>query len=174
MSVDMGFAAAIAAMDDEDLVRLLERRPDLAHGNVWSLGQLAEHACRWHSQVQVLSELDQFLRRVFDLLVLAQSPATTDDVCAASGGLLAPAEAEVALERLAGLAMVWRDETGQWHLPGQVRSQLLYPAGLGRPSGVWPRTCERTTFSPSPTRSTCPRPRRPTPVAVSTAPTKTS
>lgn len=130
----MGFAAALAAMDDDRLAGLFDRRPDLTmYGNVWNFDQLADMASRWHSQASVLADLDECARRVFDLVLLAESPTTTEAVCEVSGGVLAAADAEPVLERLADLAVLWRDDAGQWHLPGQARAQLLYPAGLGRP-----------------------------------------
>ena len=122
-----GYAAALAALSDEDLTGLLRRRPDLlAGGGPRSFPELASRAAAPASLAAALATLDATSLQLAELLAVVGLPTTVAEVRAAAGPDLAEADLTRALERLAELGIA---------LP-QADGTLAGPGGLGAPFGT--------------------------------------
>jgi Helicase conserved C-terminal domain len=121
-----GYAAALAALSDAELHRLLERRPDLlvppAPG---SFPELAGRAGTPASLAAALRTLDLGSLRLAELLAVLGLPSTVPALAEAAGPELSRGRLEAGLATLAGLGIA---------LPG-LDGTISGPPGLGAPFG---------------------------------------
>jgi len=132
-----GYAAALSALPDADLVRLLERRPDLLAGPApASFPELAGRAGSPASLAAALRTLDLGALRLAELLAVVGLPTTVDALGEAAGPGLDARRLRAGLGALAELGIA---------LPGR-HGVIAGPPGLaapfGRPGGLGPPVAE--------------------------------
>ncbi|MGH3384153.1 MAG: helicase-associated domain-containing protein [Nocardioidaceae bacterium] len=137
-------ADTIRGWDDTALLALLQARPDLASPLPSDTTQLVSRAGTRASLTRALDRLDRFALSAIEALAALTDPATAAEV-----GRLVQAPTAVAddvLQRLCGLALVWRDGT-RWRLVRAVGEVLgPHPAGLG-PWSRDPRLSDPTALA---------------------------
>ncbi len=127
-------ADELRSRSDDQLVALLEARPDLAGPIPSMIGALAQRAASAPSVARALDHLDRFHLDVLEGLAALPEPCAWPDLAAALG---VPAKGKAAqpvraaLARLHTLALVWGGDQGLRFASG-VREVLgPHPAGLG-------------------------------------------
>lgn len=121
-----GYAATLAALDDDHLALLLGRRPDLLAGSPpATFAQLASRAGSPPSLAAALRSLDRGALQLAELLAVIGLPTTVAALAGAAGPGLDPRALRSGLGELAGLglALTGPDET------------ISGPRGLGAPFG---------------------------------------
>lgn len=129
-----GLAAALAALDDAALTRVLALRPDLTTPPPRDFPSLASRAGGWPSARDAFHGLDRAAQRVVEALCLLDQPAKVADLAALLDVATDDADLAGSLDRLYERALAFR-------APGPPRAvrllpalrQLEYPAGLGPP-----------------------------------------
>ena len=124
----------LTSMSDDELVGLLERRPDLTAPVPRSLRDLAARAETWASLQRCLLSLDSPAHQLLHVLCLLPAGSPLE----AAAGLLGPVPAAAltpVAERLRALGLAWGPDTAL-HVSAGIRSALSYPASLGRPVEV--------------------------------------
>jgi len=120
----------LAERTDEELVRLLELRPDLAQPTPGSMAALAARAAARQS-VKVASDDLDFLRlTVLDVLVglnAGETPAPVSSVCEALADRVPRDIVASALDHLRERALVWGD--GDIHISGEAAGALPWFPG---------------------------------------------
>jgi hypothetical protein len=132
-----GYAAALSALPDADLVRLLERRPDLLAGQPpASFPELAGRAGSPASLAAALRTLDLGALRLAELLAVVGLPTTVDALGEAAGPGLDARRLRAGLGALAelGIALPGRD--------GTIAGPPGLAAPFGRPGGLGPPVAE--------------------------------
>jgi hypothetical protein len=132
-----GYAAALSALPDADLVRLLERRPDLLAGPApASFPELAGRAGSPASLAAALRTLDLGALRLAELLAVVGLPTTVDALGEAAGPGLDARRLRAGLGALAelGIALPGRD--------GVIAGPPRLAAPFGRPGGLGPPVAE--------------------------------
>jgi hypothetical protein len=132
-----GYAAALSALPDAELVRLLERRPDLLAGPApASFPELAGRAGSPASLAAALRTLDLGTLRLAELLAVVGLPTTVEALAAAAGPGLDPRRLRAGLGALAelGIALPGRD--------GVISGPPGLAAPFGRPGGLGPPVAE--------------------------------
>jgi Helicase conserved C-terminal domain len=132
-----GYAAALSALPDADLVRLLERRPDLLAGPApASFPELAGRAGSPASLAAALRTLDLGALRLAELLAVVGLPTTVDALGEAAGPGLEARRLLAGLGALAelGIALPGRD--------GVIAGPPRLAAPFGRPGGLGPPVAE--------------------------------
>jgi hypothetical protein len=128
------FGAALAGLDEDGLVELFERRPDLAEPPIRHRQELRVRASAPTSVRQALYEADLFTLQVLQALVVLGGPCTVDHL----GGVLGPEaplpEIERALELCRRLLLVAVDHLRRFHAHPTL-GQVVQAAGLGPPLG---------------------------------------
>jgi Helicase conserved C-terminal domain len=129
-----GYAAALAALDDADLNRLLERRPDLlAAPAPVSFPELAGRAGGAASLAAALRTLDLGTLRLAELLAVLGLPTTVAELAAAAGDGLAPERLRAGLDALAELGIALPGPDGAIAGPPGLAAPFGRPGGLGPP-----------------------------------------
>jgi hypothetical protein len=132
-----GYAAALSALPDADLVRLLDRRPDLLAGPApASFPELAGRAGSPASLAAALRTLDLGALRLAELLAVVGLPTTVDALGEAAGPGLDARRLRAGLGALAelGIALPGRD--------GVIAGPPRLAAPFGRPGGLGPPVAE--------------------------------
>lgn len=127
------FLAWLRARGDDELSRLLDRRPDLALPPPLDFGSLAGRAGVRMSVQRALEQLTTFELRVLDALRLVPPPGAPESLAEIIGAADA-GPIRRALDTLMELALVWRDDDGPRPLAAVAEALGGYPAGLGRPA----------------------------------------
>ncbi|MCW2604107.1 MAG: hypothetical protein JWN61_2242, partial [Pseudonocardiales bacterium] len=119
---------------DDQLVTLLQLRPDLALPAPGDLMTLAARIGVRMSVQRAVDSLDEFGLRTLEALTLAPAPRTPERIAALLGH--DPDEPAVleALERITALALAWHDGEGLRRLSSVVEVLGAYPGGIGRPA----------------------------------------
>jgi hypothetical protein len=129
-----GYAAALAALDDADLNRLLERRPDLLTAPApVSFPELAGRAGGAASLAAALRTLDLGTLRLAELLAVLGLPTTVAELAAAAGDGLAPERLRAGLDALAELGIALSGPDGAIAGPPGLAAPFGRPGGLGPP-----------------------------------------
>jgi len=129
-----GYAAALAALDDADLNRLLERRPDLLTAPApVSFPELAGRAGGAASLAAALRSLDLGTLRLAELLAVLGLPTTVAELAAAAGDGLAPERLRAGLDALAELGIALPGPDGAIAGPPGLAAPFGRPGGLGPP-----------------------------------------
>jgi Helicase conserved C-terminal domain len=129
-----GYAAALAALPDADLVRLLERRPDLlAAPAPATFPELAGRAGSPGSLAAALRTLDLGALRLAELLAVVGLPTTVEALAAAAGPGLDPGRLRASLHALAGLGIALPAGDGAIAGPPRLAAPFGRPGGLGPP-----------------------------------------
>ncbi len=137
----MAISAYLSALDDEQLVAVLRRRPDLATPSPVTLTSLAARATSRSSLERALAAVDAaVLQAVEAVVALApDGPPSRERVVAAIAGPEHVATSVTtddaalagrALDEAVALALVWPDEDGLHAAPGLAGILGPYPAGL--------------------------------------------
>lgn len=131
----MAISAYLTALDDEQLVALLRRRPDLATPSPVTLASLAVRATSRSSLERALASVDAAVLQAIDAVVALtpDGPPSRERVVAAVAGTDLGQDAAVvvrALDEAIGLALVWPDDDGLHAAPGLAEILGPYPAGL--------------------------------------------
>jgi Helicase conserved C-terminal domain len=129
-----GYAAALSALPDIDLVRLLERRPDLlAAPAPATFPELAGRAGSPGSLAAALRTLDLGALRLAELLAVVGLPTTVDALAASAGPGLDPGRLRAGLRALAGLGIALPDGDGGIAGPPRLAAPFGRPGRLGPP-----------------------------------------
>jgi len=121
-------ADELRSWDDEALVALLERRPDLSVPAPTDLGALATAAVGRLSVQRAVDGLEARTLQVLEVLAVSPEPVSSGEVSRRWG-----APAAEPLTRLRGLGLIWGGPRSL-HLVRAARECLgQYPAGLGPP-----------------------------------------
>ena len=146
----MAISAYLTALDDERLVALLRRRPDLATPSPVTLASLAARATSRSSLERALASVDAAVLQAVEAVVALEpdGPPNRERVIAAIAGPADERAGEVtvrsdddaafvgrALEEAIALALVWPDDDGVHAAPGLAEILGPYPAGLSRADG---------------------------------------
>ncbi|MFT3716015.1 MAG: helicase-associated domain-containing protein [Gordonia sp. (in: high G+C Gram-positive bacteria)] len=124
-----GLAQALAERTDDELARLLQRRPDLASPPPRGTGVLAQRACSAASISLAGEALDLPAVAVVEAFLEAASgdvhhdligPVTRDEIVALLGRRLKRAEVDARLADLADAALLWDSGTGSARKPAWV------------------------------------------------------
>lgn len=125
---------------DEQLVTLLQLRPDLALPAPGDLSTLAARIGVRMSVQRAVDALDAFTLRVLEALTIAEAPRTPARIAALLGRSADSADdasdpaVDEALERITALALAWHDGQGLRRLATVVEVLGAYPGGIGRPA----------------------------------------
>jgi hypothetical protein len=129
-----GYAAALSALPDADLVRLLERRPDLlAAPAPATFPELAGRAGSPGSLAAALRTLDLGALRLAELLAVVGLPTTVDALAAAAGPGLDVWRLRAGLRALAELGIALPDGDGGIAGPPRLAAPFGRPGRLGPP-----------------------------------------
>jgi hypothetical protein len=129
-----GYAAALSALPDADLVRLLERRPDLlAAPAPATFPELAGRAGSPGSLAAALRTLDLGALRLAELLAVVGLPTTVDALAEAAGPGLDPGRLRAGLRALAELGIALPDGDGGIAGPPRLAAPFGRPGRLGPP-----------------------------------------
>jgi len=121
-----GYAATLAALDDDELARLLERRRDLLAASApSSFAELASRAGSPASLAAAVGMLDRGVLQLAELVAVVGLPTTVDELAAAAGPGLDRARLHEGLDRLAELGLAVATDGGV----------VSGPRGLGAPFG---------------------------------------
>jgi hypothetical protein len=138
----MAISGYLTALDDEQLVALLRRRPDLATPSPVTLASLAARATSRSSLERALASVDAaVLQAVEAVVALAPDGVPSRERVVAAiagppgGNLTERAAPDVALvgqalETAVALALVWPEDDGLHAAPGLAEILGPYPAGL--------------------------------------------
>jgi hypothetical protein len=131
-----GYAAALAALSDAELHRLLERRPDLLSPPApASFPELAGRAGTPASLAAALRSLDLGTLRLAELLAVLGPPTTVAKLAAAAGPGLSRERLEAGLAALAELGIALTGPDGTISGPPGLAAPFGRPGGLGPPVG---------------------------------------
>jgi Helicase conserved C-terminal domain len=129
-----GYAAALAALSDAELHRLLARRPDLLSPPApASFPELAGRAGMPASLAAALRSLDLGTLRLAELLAVLGPPTTVDKLAAAAGPGLSRDRLEAGLAALAELGVALTGPDGTISGPPGLAAPFGRPGGLGPP-----------------------------------------
>ena len=129
-----GYAAALAALSDAELRRLLARRPDLLSPPApASFPELAGRAGTPASLAAALRSLDLGALRLAELLAVLGLPATVAELAAAAGPGLSRERLEAGLAALAELGIALPGPDGAISRPPGLAAPFGRPGGLGPP-----------------------------------------
>jgi Helicase conserved C-terminal domain len=129
-----GYAAALEALPDADLVRLLERRPDLLTAPApATFPELAGRAGSPASLAAALRTLDLGALRLAELLAVVGLPTTPGALAAAAGPGLAPERLHAGLRALAELGIALPAPDGTVAGPPRLAAAFGRPGRLGPP-----------------------------------------
>ena len=129
-----GYAAALAALSDAELHRLLARRPDLLSPPApASFPELAGRAGTPASLAAALRTLDLGTLRLAELLAVLGLPATVAELAEAAGPGLDQGRLEAGLAVLAGLGIALPGPDGSISGPPGLGAPFGRPGGLGPP-----------------------------------------
>lgn len=134
MTEPRSIADVVRTMSPEDLVQLVQLRPDLTRPRPLDLAELVERAGSAASTQRAIEGLDAWQRRVCLALAATEDAITTRRLAA----LMQAERPDVqhAAEALARRALVWGNERG-WHLTRAARAAFgPYPAGLAPASAM--------------------------------------
>jgi hypothetical protein len=128
-----GYAATLAALDDEALALLLGRRPDLlAPPPPATFAQLASRAGSPASLAAALRSLDRGTLQLAELVAVLGLPTTVAAVAEAAGPGLDPDEMQDGLGQLAALGLALRSPHGTISGPRGLAAPFDDPGRLGR------------------------------------------
>lgn len=141
--VRMAISASVSTLDDDSLVALLRRRPDLATPSPVTLASLAARATSRSSLERALGSVDAaVLQAVEAVVALApDGPPSRERVVAAIAGTTTGADAALvgrALDDAIGLVLLWPEGDGLHAAPGLTEVLGPYPAGLAPADGDRP------------------------------------
>jgi hypothetical protein len=129
-----GYAAALAALSDAELRRLLARRPDLLSPPApASFPELAGRAGSSASLAAALRSLDRGTLRLAELLAVLGLPATVTQLAAAAGPGLGHDRLAAGLAALAELGIALPGSDGTISGPPGLAAPFGRPGGLGPP-----------------------------------------
>ena len=129
-----GYAAALSGLSDAELLRLLERRPDLCSPPApASFPELAGRAGTPASLAAALRTLDLGALRLAELLAVVGLPTTVPALAEAAGPGLDPARLEAGLAALAELGIALPGPDGTISGPPALGAPFGRPGGLGPP-----------------------------------------
>jgi Helicase conserved C-terminal domain len=129
-----GYAAALAALSDAELHRLLARRPDLLNPpGPASFPELAGRAGTPASLAAALRSLDLGTLRLAELLAVLGPPTTVEKLAAAAGPGLSRGRLEAGLAVLAELGVALTGPDGTISGPPGLAAPFGRPGGLGPP-----------------------------------------
>ena len=104
----MELAASFRAFTDDELLRLLNMRPELGERMVSSFVDLASRAVQANSLILVLTSLNTFEREILDALVHLDGPGNAIDIASLPAQPADPALIDPILDRLRVLGLVVR------------------------------------------------------------------
>jgi Helicase conserved C-terminal domain len=129
-----GYAAALAALSDAELQRLLARRPDLLSPPApASFPELAGRAGTPASLAAALRSLDLGTLRLAELLAVVGLPTTVAELAVAAGPGLGRDRLEAGLAALAELGIALTGADGAISGPPGLAAPFGRPGGLGPP-----------------------------------------
>ena len=129
-----GYAAALAALSDAELHRLLARRPDLLSPPApASFPELASRAGTPASLAAALRSLDLGTLRLAELVAVLGPPTTVTKLAAAAGPGLGRDRLEAGLAALAELGIALTGPDGTISGPPGLAAPFGRPGGLGPP-----------------------------------------
>jgi Helicase conserved C-terminal domain len=129
-----GYAAALAALSDAELHRLLERRPDLLGPPApASFPELAGRAGTPASLAAALRTLDLGTLRLAELLAVLGLPSAVPALAEAAGPKLSRERLQAGLATLAGLGIALPASDGTISGPPGLGAPFGRPGGLGPP-----------------------------------------
>src|SRR4051794_10469791 len=132
------FAQWLSTLDDDQLLRLLQARPDVSVPPPPDFEVLARRLASSASVGRTMERVDQFGLEILETLILlgrATSVAETAELAGVDEEAL-----RVGLDRLRRLGLVWGDDAAV-HLPRGVADEVgPHPLGLGRAAAVLLRT----------------------------------
>src|SRR5215212_3414347 len=129
-----GYAAALAALSDAELHRLLARRPDLLSPPApASFPELAGRAGTPASLAAALRSLDLGTLRLAELVAVLGPPTTVTELAAAAGPGLSRGRLEAGLAALAELGIALTGPDGTISGPPGLAAPFGRPGGLGPP-----------------------------------------
>jgi len=129
-----GYAAALAALSDAELHRLLARRPDLLSPPApASFPELAGRAGTPASLAAALRSLDLGTLRLAELVAVLGPPTTVTELAAAAGPGLGRDRLEAGLAALAELGIALTGPDGTISGPPGLAAPFGRPGGLGPP-----------------------------------------
>jgi Helicase conserved C-terminal domain len=127
-----GYAATLAALDDDELARLLERRRDLLAASApSSFAELASRAGSPASLAAAIAMLDRGALQLAELVAVVGPPTTVEALAEAAGPGLDRARLEEGLERLAELGLAVTSEGGVVSGPRGLSAPFGDPGALG-------------------------------------------
>lgn len=136
----MAISAYVSALDDDSLVALLRRRPDLATPSPVTLASLAARSTSRSSLERALASIDAAVLQAIEAVVaLAPDGAPSrEQVVAAIAGATSGADTSLvdrALDEAIGIVLLWPEGDGLHAAPGLTEMLGPYPAGLAPADG---------------------------------------
>jgi Helicase conserved C-terminal domain len=127
-----GYAATLAALDDDELARLLERRRDLLAASApSSFAELASRAGSPASLAAAVGMLDRGTLQLAELVAVVGLPTTVEALAEAAGPGLDRGRLEEGLERLAELGLAVTSDGGIVSGPRGLGAAFGDPGRLG-------------------------------------------
>lgn len=138
-------AAALADFSADQLLNLLQARPDLASPPPRDFAALAARASTWASVNDCMVTLNRAALQLVDAVALLPQPTTTAALVRILAVELDADDLEAALDHLAGLGLVFR-RGDNLRVHPQIE-HLAHPAGLGPPANTVLAFQQQTTLT---------------------------